>query len=299
MSGVEHSRRPSQSASQTSRTPRCGLYLFSLVCADVANSRPHPPGAAPLAPARRRAHDRLRAGRRATTRLGREQREPRNGAHGHARQQGRRCHPATVRPSRPPSLHNGATHDTQGAFVRRYRDAPLTFVNSHLAAFVQNVAQRNAQFRDTAAQLVFPRGPGASPDPSQVWAPDLKPESIKAGGEGWSVWESEALIWLGDLNVRGSVAARLARRELTYRSPRVQYRIDLPRADVDRMVRDKEYDLLLRFDQVRAPLHSRRTLRALTGLDSRKRPAPDSTRARARVSGLPRGAHHLCAELQV
>ncbi|TNY22252.1 Endonuclease/exonuclease/phosphatase [Rhodotorula diobovata] len=111
----------------------------------------------------------------------------------------------------------------------RYRDAPLTFVNSHLAAFVQNVAQRNAQFRDTAAQLVFPRGPGASPDPSQVWTPDLRPESVKAGGEGWSVWESEALIWLGDLN----------------------YRVDLPRADVDRMVRDKEYDLLLRFDQLR------------------------------------------------
>ncbi|GAA5911997.1 hypothetical protein JCM8208_006453 [Rhodotorula glutinis] len=115
----------------------------------------------------------------------------------------------------------------------RYRDAPLTFVNSHLAAFVHNTAQRNAQFRDTAEQLVFPYGSSAAAAAAaarnaEAWTPNLKPEAVKIG-EGWSVWESEVLVWLGDLN----------------------YRLDLPRADVDRMIANKEYDLLLGFDQLR------------------------------------------------
>ncbi|GAA6054854.1 hypothetical protein JCM3770_004109 [Rhodotorula araucariae] len=107
----------------------------------------------------------------------------------------------------------------------RYRDAPLTFVNSHLAAFVQNVTQRNAQFRDTAAQLVFPYPSGA--ERSDVWVPNLRPDAPKIG-LGWGVWQTEVLVWMGDLN----------------------YRIDLPRTDVDRMVKNKEHDLLLHFDQL-------------------------------------------------
>ncbi|GAA5845905.1 hypothetical protein JCM9279_002419 [Rhodotorula babjevae] len=113
----------------------------------------------------------------------------------------------------------------------RYRDAPLTFVNSHLAAFVHNTAQRNAQFRDTAEQLVFPPGSAAAAAAAargELWTPNLKPEAVKVG-EGSSVWESEVLVWFGDLN----------------------YRLDLPRADVDRMIAHKEYDLLLGFDQLK------------------------------------------------
>ncbi|KPV72858.1 uncharacterized protein RHOBADRAFT_66874 [Rhodotorula graminis WP1] len=116
----------------------------------------------------------------------------------------------------------------------RYRDTPLTFVNSHLAAFVQNTAQRNAQYRDTAEQLLFPYGPpgsataAAAARGAEAWTPNLNPEAVKVG-EGWSVWESEVLVWFGDLN----------------------YRLDLPRADVDRMIGNKEYDLLLGFDQLR------------------------------------------------
>ncbi|GJN94692.1 hypothetical protein Rhopal_007783-T1 [Rhodotorula paludigena] len=112
----------------------------------------------------------------------------------------------------------------------RYRDAPLTFLNSHLAAFVQNTAQRNAQFRDTAAQLVFPRSSSSSTGAvAEGWTPDLRPGKSTPAGEGWSVWECEALVWMGDLN----------------------YRVDLPRADVDRMVKNKEHELLLHFDQLR------------------------------------------------
>lgn len=85
--------------------------------------------------------------------------------------------------------------------VGRYRHTPLTFLNSHLAAFTQNVAQRNAQVRDTASMLLFPIAPtGAERDP---WTPNLKPEALRpvGAGEGYGVWECETLVWMGDLNV--------------------------------------------------------------------------------------------------
>ncbi|BGO96216.1 hypothetical protein JCM10020v2_007953 [Rhodotorula toruloides] len=110
---------------------------------------------------------------------------------------------------------------------RRWKDTPLTFVNSHLAAFVPNVAQRNAQFRDTAAQLLFPF---ASYEERDAWTPNLKPDAPRPLGEGWSVWESDVLVWMGDLN----------------------YRLELPREEVERMIAAEQYDLLLQFDQLEA-----------------------------------------------
>ncbi|GAA5962330.1 hypothetical protein JCM21900_003091 [Sporobolomyces salmonicolor] len=107
----------------------------------------------------------------------------------------------------------------------RYKDTPLTFLNSHLAAFTQNVNQRNAQVRDTAAQLLFPLADGESRDP---WTPNLRPGGERPLGEGSSIWDSGVLVWMGDLN----------------------YRVDLPRPEVIRMIRSKEWDLLLRFDQL-------------------------------------------------
>ncbi|GAA6050694.1 hypothetical protein NBRC10513_004222 [Rhodotorula toruloides] len=109
----------------------------------------------------------------------------------------------------------------------RWKDTPLTFVNSHLAAFVPNVAQRNAQFRDTAAQLLFPF---ASYEERDAWTPNLKPDAPRPVGEGWSVWESDVLVWMGDLN----------------------YRLELPREEVERMIAAQQYDLLLQFDQLEA-----------------------------------------------
>lgn len=72
---------------------------------------------------------------------------------------------------------------------------------------MHNTAQRNAQFRDTAEQLVFPYGSAAAAAAArgELWTPNLKPEAVKVG-EGSSVWESEVLVWFGDLNVRPTLA---------------------------------------------------------------------------------------------
>lgn len=100
-------------------------------------------------------------------------------------------------------------HESADPCPRRWKDTPLTFVNSHLAAFVPNVAQRNAQFHDTAAQLLLPF---ASYEERDAWTPNLQPEAPRPPGAGWSVWESEVLVWMGDLNVGASV--RLPRNSL-------------------------------------------------------------------------------------
>ncbi|GAA5852023.1 hypothetical protein JCM8547_000130 [Rhodosporidiobolus lusitaniae] len=114
----------------------------------------------------------------------------------------------------------------------RYKDTPLTFLNSHLAAFTSNVAQRNAQVRDTASMLFFPLSEEGKKE-RDPWTPNLRPDAVRpvgaGAGEGYGVWESETLVWMGDLN----------------------YRIDLPRKDVERMVEKKEWELLQRFDQLR------------------------------------------------
>ena len=70
---------------------------------------------------------------------------------------------------------------------------------------MHNTAQRNAQFRDTAEQLVFPHGAAGQAARGELWTPNLKPEAVKVG-EGSSVWESEVLVWFGDLNVRPTLA---------------------------------------------------------------------------------------------
>lgn len=86
-------------------------------------------------------------------------------------------------------------------FAHRYKDTPITLLNSHLAAFSSQVSQRNAQFRDIASQLLFPYVEGEARDP---WTPNLKvfeTAERPPPGEGWSVNETAILIWAGDLNV--------------------------------------------------------------------------------------------------
>ncbi|GAA5831599.1 hypothetical protein JCM11251_000764 [Rhodosporidiobolus azoricus] len=129
----------------------------------------------------------------------------------------------------------GLVANKGGVGVRlKYKDTPLTFINSHLAAFTENVAQRNAQVRDTASTLLFPLEEGKNRDP---WTPNLRPDAVRPsslpGRDGYSVWEAETLVWMGDLN----------------------YRIDLPRKEVDRMIEGKEWELLQRFDQLRIQRH--------------------------------------------
>ncbi|KAM0787054.1 hypothetical protein ACM66B_006318 [Microbotryomycetes sp. NB124-2] len=106
----------------------------------------------------------------------------------------------------------------------RYKDTWLTFVNSHLAAFLNQTEARNQMFHDTVKGLTFQVDKTQSRDP---WTPSLRPEMERAIGTA-SVFETNHLIWFGDLN----------------------YRIDLPREQVSRLLQQKAWDLLGPFDQL-------------------------------------------------
>lgn len=82
----------------------------------------------------------------------------------------------------------------------RYLDTAFTFVNSHLAAFVPNSAERNAQFRTTTSQLLFPPSNDGS-DQRDEWSTCLRPDEARPAGAGASVWDCDGLFWMGDLNV--------------------------------------------------------------------------------------------------
>lgn len=79
----------------------------------------------------------------------------------------------------------------------RYKDSWLTFVNSHLAAFTNQVEARNTMFHDTTRYLGFSLETGASRDP---WLPNLRADVERPMGSV-GVYDSHHLIWLGDLNV--------------------------------------------------------------------------------------------------
>ncbi|SCV67135.1 BQ2448_5781 [Microbotryum intermedium] len=111
----------------------------------------------------------------------------------------------------------------------KYKDTWLTFVNSHLAAFAGQVLARNQMVKDTEKFLVFTEGTTVRGLPVDPWTPNLRPEVEKTSAATTMVFDSHHLIWMGDLN----------------------YRIDLPRADVLRMTEAKEWDMLLRFDQLK------------------------------------------------
>ncbi|GAA5965983.1 hypothetical protein JCM3765_004142 [Sporobolomyces pararoseus] len=109
----------------------------------------------------------------------------------------------------------------------RYKDSPITLLNSHLAAYSSQVQQRNAQYRDIIAQLLFPYVEGEARD---SWTPNLKlfESAERPQGEGWSVNETETLIWAGDLN----------------------YRLELPRKEVEHLIQRSDLASLQKFDQL-------------------------------------------------
>lgn len=132
----------------------------------------------------------------------------------------------------------------------RYLDTPLTFVNSHLAAFVPNSAERNAQFRSTTSQLLFPPT-GEESEHHNDWSLNLRPTEARPAGNGSTVWDCEALFWMGDLNVSVIVTplrSRMAKPDLERAS---KYRLDAQREDIDVLIRHRDHAALLAFDQVR------------------------------------------------
>ncbi|KAH9020036.1 Endonuclease/exonuclease/phosphatase [Lactarius pseudohatsudake] len=101
----------------------------------------------------------------------------------------------------------------------------LTFVNSHLAAFDDQLDRRNADFHDISRRLTF--GPCAE----YAWGPQTS-----GTGEGppiLDIYASDFLLWLGDLN----------------------YRLNLLDADIRHLLRVEPVthgiSTLLKFDQLR------------------------------------------------
>ncbi|KZT05009.1 DNase I-like protein [Laetiporus sulphureus 93-53] len=106
------------------------------------------------------------------------------------------------------------------------RSTVLTFVNSHLAAFDEMYDRRNADFHDLSKRLIFDTGmPAPQSSENDVQSPGLM--SI-------SVFETDALFWMADLN----------------------YRINLPDNDIRVLLsikpdsHDTELDVLQKYDQL-------------------------------------------------
>lgn len=119
----------------------------------------------------------------------------------------------------------------------------LTFVNSHLAAFDEMVDRRNSDFQDLSKRLMFEgtrttRPPTSESEDSIL---DRVPPST-------SVYESDVLFWMGDLN----------------------YRVDIPDNDLRRILRDGEWDdvdkleALFRFDQLKKVMQAKKAFEGFT-----------------------------------
>lgn len=89
-------------------------------------------------------------------------------------------------------------------------DSKITLVDSHLAARHPNVERRNSDFTELSRRLVFP--------------------------DKTTIWDSDHLIWMGDLN----------------------YRLDLTHEEIRTKLETKSFDEMLRFDQLKHEQHAGR-----------------------------------------
>ncbi|KAG7449826.1 DNase I-like protein [Guyanagaster necrorhizus] len=110
----------------------------------------------------------------------------------------------------------------------------LTFVNSHLAAFDVMVDRRNADYADLGKRLVFG---GSDVDDTTT------------------MWESDAVFWMGDLN----------------------YRIDLSDLDLRAILSEKcwegnRFEILLPYDQLKTSVHSQKAFDVFTEFPIMHRP---------------------------
>ncbi|PBK73998.1 DNase I-like protein [Armillaria solidipes] len=110
----------------------------------------------------------------------------------------------------------------------------LTFVNSHLAAFDAMVDRRNADYADLSKRLVF-GGPYV--------------------GDTTTLWESDAVFWMGDLN----------------------YRIDLPDLDIRAILSEEcwkgnRFETLLPYDQLKNSIRLQKAFDVFTEFPITHRP---------------------------
>lgn len=135
----------------------------------------------------------------------------------------------------------------------RFRDSYLTFVNSHLAADSNQVERRNQDFQDICRRIGFPAssnlGPNLGPNlgtnldvadnkrtlPSTLYGFNPSPMyktsamTLPRNPRLYTIFDSDHLIWLGDLN----------------------YRLSLTASQVHEKLAEENYCYLLNYDQLK------------------------------------------------
>ncbi|KJA23929.1 hypothetical protein HYPSUDRAFT_136984 [Hypholoma sublateritium FD-334 SS-4] len=125
----------------------------------------------------------------------------------------------------------------------------LTFVNAHLAAFDDMADKRNSDFQELSRRLSFegiettsfPLTPDAEGSNDRA---NIEPPTSPGTGAPptVSVYETDVLFWMGDLN----------------------YRVDINDAEIRKVIADKEWvnglkiEALLRFDQLKKSMESKK-----------------------------------------
>jgi phosphatidylinositol-bisphosphatase len=105
-----------------------------------------------------------------------------------------------------------------------YQGSTITFVNTHLAAHAHMLDRRNLDFHEISQRLTFPR---PLLDPPLVHEHDPDADHGSTG-----IYDGHLMFWFGDLN----------------------YRIELPAAQVKAHVENKNWAALWPHDQVRSSL---------------------------------------------
>ncbi|KAF9453377.1 DNase I-like protein [Macrolepiota fuliginosa MF-IS2] len=111
----------------------------------------------------------------------------------------------------------------------------LTFVNAHLAAFDEMVDKRNQEFHELSKRLEFGR------DSEETETPNYDDDFGTQPGRpaNISIYETDALFWMGDLN----------------------YRVDIPDSDFRTLLADEDWNdrlnTLVRYDQLKKSITSK------------------------------------------
>ncbi|THV02214.1 DNase I-like protein [Dendrothele bispora CBS 962.96] len=142
-----------------------------------------------------------------------------------------------------PSPSSQPSHESHG--IKNLGSTVLTFVCSHLAAFDEMVAQRNTDYHSLIKKFVFDSSSAVSgvvdaesqEMPGQFESsPQHHPQEIQ---EKFSVFETDTLFWMGDLN----------------------YRIDLPDQEVRTLLSSEHWSdhgkYLLKYDQLKNSIENK------------------------------------------
>ncbi|RUS26158.1 LOW QUALITY PROTEIN: Endonuclease/exonuclease/phosphatase [Jimgerdemannia flammicorona] len=149
----------------------------------------------------------------------------------------------------PIGLYNTAVQIPQGnkggVSIRfKLRDSYLCFVNSHLAAFANQVQRRNQDYAEICRRIAFPVT-RSTYNPSGSWlvggtgssGSGFMPDSSLVLNKTYSMFDSDHLVWMGDLN----------------------YRIGLPAPEIKSLLEIEDLDSLLGFDQLGIEKDAKRT----------------------------------------